>query len=695
MRPASITVLILAGFVSLATAGSADLDAEFARILKLEDQRSMGDGALADCLDASRPLELRVRAVLAIGRIGTPVATPYDLLSAVKDPAPELRRMAAFALGEIDDIKAAPLLASMLDDPDPQARALAAEALGKLKDPASLASLTRLLSDPASEVIGMTLRALWKIDAGDRLPDLSARAAGIYLGGFGDLKRDAAYFMMRAQMGRPDEESIEPALIVVAKDEDPLARSYAARGLGARKSPASTEALLALAADPDWRVRVNAFNGLKARPVAGTGDAGPRWNAYEAGVNDKDTGVALAALAALESFDAPQARERLVGALAHSKARFREVAALALAAREKEAALPSLRPLIEDPAWSVRARVAEALGTIGAAQVEADVRRLAADADPRVRSVAIEAAGKIKSAGAAALVTRSLDDVDPYVRATAIEALGGGVAPVPDDLPLRLGSAYRRGLDDTPNDARLAALAALAKIPGDAARAQIEKALEDRDYLVRRRAAELLRDSFKLDRFARVAAPAPSRTDEEYLEAVRRARRQVTATFETDAGTIVVELLPADAPLTVDNFIRLARQGKLDGLVYHRVVPNFVIQDGDPRGDGNGGPPWQIRCEINLRRYGEGAVGMALSGKDTGASQYFITHSPQPHLDGGYTVFGQVVCGQSVVDRMAQGDAIHRVRITESSMGGPPVRNSPHEVEVGPQGSEYLVGERI
>jgi cyclophilin family peptidyl-prolyl cis-trans isomerase len=94
------------------------------------------------------------------------------------------------------------------------------------------------------------------------------------------------------------------------------------------------------------------------------------------------------------------------------------------------------------------------------------------------------------------------------------------------------------------------------------------------------------------------------------------------------------------------------------------VVPNFVIQDGDPRGDGNGGPGYQIRCEINQSPYGRGAVGMALSGKDTGGSQWFVTHAPQPHLDGGYTVFGNVISGMDVVDSIARGDVIQSIVIT-------------------------------
>ena len=125
--------------------------------------------------------------------------------------------------------------------------------------------------------------------------------------------------------------------------------------------------------------------------------------------------------------------------------------------------------------------------------------------------------------------------------------------------------------------------------------------------------------------------------------------------------------MPEDAPLTVDNFIKLARSNYFNGLAVHRVVPNFVMQDGDNRGDGNGGPGWSIRCEINMLPYERGAVGMALSGKDTGGSQWFVTHSPQPHLDGGYTVFGKVnETDMKIVDSIVRGDKILSVKIVET-----------------------------
>ena len=131
----------------------------------------------------------------------------------------------------------------------------------------------------------------------------------------------------------------------------------------------------------------------------------------------------------------------------------------------------------------------------------------------------------------------------------------------------------------------------------------------------------------------------------------------------------------------MDNFIKLAKSGYFNGIAFHRVVPNFVMQDGDPRGDGNGGPGWEIRDEINTAAYERGAVGMALSGKNTGGSQWFVTHSPQPHLDGGYTVFGRVnENDMKIVDNIVRGDKILSVKIVE---GKPPQKRQKPGVSKG------------
>ena len=134
--------------------------------------------------------------------------------------------------------------------------------------------------------------------------------------------------------------------------------------------------------------------------------------------------------------------------------------------------------------------------------------------------------------------------------------------------------------------------------------------------------------------------------------------------METDQrGPMEVELLGPEAPMTVANFLRLVERRFFDGNRWHRVVPNFVVQDGDPRGDGFGGPGGAIRDEINRHRYDGAMLGMALSGPDTGSSQWFINLSPQPHLDGVYTIFGRVTGGLASLARITQGDVIRTIRM--------------------------------
>ena len=138
-------------------------------------------------------------------------------------------------------------------------------------------------------------------------------------------------------------------------------------------------------------------------------------------------------------------------------------------------------------------------------------------------------------------------------------------------------------------------------------------------------------------------------------------------TIETNRGIIELELSPHHAPKTVNNFVFLVREGFYDGIIFHRVISDFVIQGGDPTGTGRGGPGYQFEDELkgNPLKHERGAISMANSGPNTNGSQFFITHSPQPHLNGKHTVFGKVVNGQEVVDAIQQGDRMERVSVRE------------------------------
>jgi len=136
---------------------------------------------------------------------------------------------------------------------------------------------------------------------------------------------------------------------------------------------------------------------------------------------------------------------------------------------------------------------------------------------------------------------------------------------------------------------------------------------------------------------------------------------------ETDKGNIELELYPEHAPETVNNFIFLAREGFYDGVSFHRVISDFMIQSGDPTGTGQGGPGYQFEDELegNPMRHETGVISMANAGPNTNGSQFFITHSPQPHLNGNHTVFGKVIAGQDVVDAIRQGDRMVKVEVKE------------------------------
>jgi peptidyl-prolyl cis-trans isomerase B (cyclophilin B) len=133
--------------------------------------------------------------------------------------------------------------------------------------------------------------------------------------------------------------------------------------------------------------------------------------------------------------------------------------------------------------------------------------------------------------------------------------------------------------------------------------------------------------------------------------------------METDKGTIELEMYPEYAPVTVNNFVTLAQDGYYDGIIFHRVIPNFMIQGGDPTGTGRGGPGYNFKDEFkgNPLRHDAKVISMANAGPGTNGSQFFITHSPQPHLDGRHTVFGKVTSGADVVDAIRQGDAMTKV----------------------------------
>jgi peptidylprolyl isomerase len=205
--------------------------------------------------------------------------------------------------------------------------------------------------------------------------------------------------------------------------------------------------------------------------------------------------------------------------------------------------------------------------------------------------------------------------------------------------------------------------ATLAKIKDRKAVPTLIELLNIQDPAVALAAANALQSLTGADYRARIPVRAePLHTDLDF-SFLRTLPERITVTLETSRGDIQLELNKAAAPFTVMTIAKLAiQQGFYRGRTFHRVVPNFVIQGGDPRGDGWGGPGFVIRSEFSPLRYETGTVGIASAGKDTEGSQFFITHSPQPHLDGRYTIIGKVIQGQEIVDRILLDDRIYDMK---------------------------------
>jgi cyclophilin family peptidyl-prolyl cis-trans isomerase/HEAT repeat protein len=459
-------------------------------------------------------------------------------------------------------------------------------------------------------------------------------------------------------------------------DADPTVRSLAARAL--RAAPVDSaglravtlEALVGLLADRDARVRVNALGAIATYREPATISAIAPLTTHEHGNTRVAALQALGAIGGTSAADviAPIVSDTSIGI------GIRDAALAALLRASAERGLAAVQPLAVSSAWLERFHAARALGSSEWPAGAALLRRLARDKDPRVAAAALRSitASADSAAGVQPIFLEALAAGDPGIRAAAVN----GLAQRPSSANMAaLMEAYERARFDSVSTAALAIVDALAGLEDaglPVARAFFLRFPPARDPLVQRRVALRLGPNgwgpptaWAADRDASFYRSLVDR----YVVPALRDQVRPRVVIGSPYGEIQLELDAADAPLTVLNFLRLADEGFFANGAdtrerrWHRVVPNFVVQDGDPRGDGSGGPGYTIRDEINRLRYGRGVLGMAHAGADTGGSQFFITLSPQPHLDGGYTIFGHVAGGMDAVDRVTQEDPLHYIRV--------------------------------
>lgn len=652
------------------------LDQRIAWVLRLEAQRWLADPAVprADLrrLVTDPDAGVRRRAALAVGRVhlhdGIAVLTP--LLS---DPDADVRASAAFAMGLIGHPDAADALRTALADTAPLVRGRAAEGLGLIAAQAGgeRAAWIPWAQDVAASAAGCgaLLAPIAPDDEDVQSPEVRAcRLAVLALARLrhypslaavvlaADGQPVSAWWPVAYALQRIGDPAATPALVRLVRSSGVYSVAFALRALGAHAEALPVARRFAVDDAADDRVRVAAIRVLGQSGTPADVDA----LLQVLRVRGLSASLTLEVLAALGRSNDERAFDYLVDRFTDSRATVRAAAITAAARLNPDGFLAVISSLAPDRDWSVRAAVATALGGLEPERVRAALIDLADDQDQRVRGPALEALARVGAPDLNTRVVEALQTPDFAVRATAARLVG---RIKPDAALAALAAAYERGLSDAANDARMDALAAAAAIGGPEADALLRKALSDPEWAVRLRAGALL------DAPGDVARPAALRYPAEFFEsdAFLRPAYSPVAMLETRQGVIEIELNVVDAPLTTKNFIDLARAGFFNGLRVHRLIPNFVVQTGDPRGDGVGGPGYSIVDELSTQPFVRGTVGMALSSADTGGSQFFIAHSPQPHLDGRYTVFGRVVKGMELVDQIALGDTIERIRIWDGT----------------------------
>lgn len=704
------------------------------QIVKAEDERRYDD-VLKNLIKSPNP-KVSARAILAAGRIGDDAAVP--LLAGMVDSLskyPEVDATAAFALGEIESIKAADSILNALRDSKIHAsvKARAVEAAGKIAaanpneakskelGKAILETLENQARYPEQQdrniiLLGLTAVLRARPEGGD------VTTAKFLTNADARIRIDAANTLTRIR-GKNANEVLRKML---TSDEDAVARANAARALGTAEDKDSINLLLEAALkDEDSRVRVSAIRSLgvlrekqAAEKLLERGENLLSEYKKSKSQNPSEKSELLEIATVLSRLLPTSNDKRAVAFLDNLRQadKYRspetEIALARIAPRTfVESVIRDADNLFAED-WRIISSEFQGLGEIAALESNKEndeIKSLARvflvraisnwlTMNPKEKANSktalaipdlIRAFAAFKSENTSGILRPMLEiEQDVFIRAAIAEVLGEQPTSKENIEALEKAFSYSILNDKFYNDATLAIMDALFKSNKNEASASLIMALNSSNFLVRKKALELLSDkdlqkekpglplilenarTKKKNQLSAFALGSKLgvilNTNADYTRAVSRRNGSVKAVLTTEKGTFTIDLMPEDAPLTVDNFIKLARSGYFNGLAVHRVVPNFVMQDGDPRGDGNGGPGWDIRCEINMLPYGRGAVGMALSGKDTGGSQWFVTHSPQPHLDGGYTVFGHVnESDMKIVDSIVRGDKILSVKIVE------------------------------
>lgn len=679
----ALAVTLLLAVVGSACAGSDTIYGEAPRLgsdLELATWHAIERAEYARCatptlLNAAASPEdaIRARAVIALGRLRWPEVrggVTDALLARLADDEPKIRATAAFALGQRGDPAAGDALVQRAFGSDPggdpledeeAVRARAVEAASKLDRPDLQDALLAGLDDPA---LGVRMEAAIAAHRFEPSTEVDATLLDSLKTARGTPLAAALLFSLQ----RRRSGAALPAFVAYAESARPIERLWAVRGL-ARIAPSSQaeDALRRAIGDDDDRVVFEALVGLGRYPADGLTDA------FRRAATHPSAHVRAQALRSIRSAGEVAGAEtteviRVTGSrLATDRQRWRSWAehpstevrrAAAQALPEELFASGAAWPFATDESPYVRAAWAERLGEAERFDDAHELERLLGDPHPVVVAAAIRTLSL--QADSRDRVRAFVRHEDNGLRLAALEALGR--SPEPADLP-SLEHAYFTSTGDVGVEVRFNALRTAAAIESEEARTLLERALEDEAPFVRRTAHDEL---VRLGDGERALQPAVVDPEAAPLHGIDWSfDRNPWVEIVTNRGQMRFELFPFEAPWHVHNFLALAADGHYDGLTFHRVVPDFVIQGGDYRGDGSGGRTVNgipLRNEIGPRKFVRGSLGMPRHEDwDSGGSQLFVTHRPTPHLDGRYTIFGELRSGFGVLDRVEVGDTIVHV----------------------------------
>ncbi|MEA1980004.1 MAG: peptidylprolyl isomerase [candidate division Zixibacteria bacterium] len=652
-----VSVIGVVSYYFYDTYREKSFDEQLARIIHLEDKRKV-TSELKGFLENPVP-ELRKRASLAIGRIGSP-GVGRILFKMVGDSSIDVAKTAAFAIGLTNEKEYASKLINIAFDLPSKVGSKAIISAGRLAD-SSMTDVTDQIpsyfNHPSPDVRESAIMAILYSNARtktDKLIDMMKTES--------DAKVKTTIFYVLSQMGVKNADS---TYIGYLSNSKPYNRAYALHGLSKAGSDDALGYLSIALYNSDVRVVAQAIEELSCQTKGNPGEF-----IYKHLEVEQDENLIVASFAALQKLNYSYGTYFAEAIFDRNPTENIVVAAIKyLASIKKDRATNLIDSLLFSGSFYVKAACAEAYVLTERKNITSRLTILFTEEDPFVRAMAFKQMIKIDSENVKLIINQALNDKDYVLPVYAIEEIKNQklryFLPVLQTLISRgeeIDFEIRRSIVEL-------ATAFLKEDKDDSLAHELLIACTfDPDYIIKRDAVEAYEEIFGENRHGMLDGVLTRISESKIESSISKYKNRPYVIMTTNKGIIEFELYFDTAPLTTLNFIELAESGFYNGLTFHRVVPNFVVQGGDPHGDGWGGPGYNIRCEYSDVPFETGMIGLATSGKDTGGSQFFFALSPQPQFNSRYTVLGKVITGMDVLLKIVRGDIIEEIVIQDGAI---------------------------